>query len=69
MELDNIDPERRALYGFSYGFTGYRGWFDILFDEYTLYPYLNLLKQETKDLLYKKHYSRSSYRFSQNNSA
>ncbi|HYI08568.1 MAG TPA: hypothetical protein VEK57_05830 [Thermoanaerobaculia bacterium] len=54
MALDEIDPERRALFGFQWGFRSYRGWFDVLFEEYSLYPYLNITRQETHDLLYKK---------------
>ena len=49
-EIESIDPERRALFGFSYGSTSYRGWFDFLFQDYSLYPYLNIMREETKEL-------------------
>jgi hypothetical protein len=52
--LEDVDPERRALFGFSYAMSEYRGWFDFLFQDYTLYPYLNIERNETKQLLYKK---------------
>ena len=54
MEFDDLNNERRALYGFQYGFKDYKGWFNALFQPYSLYPYLNLLREETRELLYKK---------------
>lgn len=51
--LYEIDPERRALFGYNYG-GSYRGWFDILFEDYALYPYMNIARDQTKDLLYRK---------------
>ena len=54
MDYDKIDAERRAIYGFHHGISNYKGWLSRLFEESTLYPYLNLLRQEVRDLLYKK---------------
>lgn len=52
-DFHDDDLERRALYGCDC--LGKRaGWFDSLFEEYALYPNLNILKHETRDLFFRK---------------
>lgn len=54
VDYSDVDNIRRALFGFKYGLTNYKGWFDRLFEDYTLHPYLNLYKPDAQKLLYKK---------------
>ena len=54
MRHSDLDIERRALYGFQHGYTNYKGWFNAIFQPYSIYPYFNLLREETRELLYKK---------------
>ena len=54
MRHADVDTVRRALMGFQYGTSSFTGWASALFEEYTLHPYVNVLRPETQALLSKK---------------
>jgi hypothetical protein len=54
MSFNEDDLERRALYGFPSAGGNCIGWFNSLFEDYLLYPNLNILTQEARDLLLKR---------------
>jgi hypothetical protein len=54
MDYNKLDNVRRAIYGFKHLSTLYLGWMNAAFDFYTLYPYINLINQEARGLLFRK---------------
>lgn len=54
MRFDDLGYLRSSMYGYDFARRVEKGWFDSLFNDYTLHPYLNVLSKHTQDLLYKR---------------
>ena len=51
MRFEELGAIRSAMYGYDFAGSQKPGWFKHLFQDYSLHPYLNILSEDTRDLL------------------